>query len=207
MEARTEATTLRALTPGEVARMDDELVVRAQQGDEAAFAMIAVDVGPRFHAVAYRILRDVALAEDAVQQALLDAWQDLPRLREPARFEAWSYRLLVRVCYAQARRGRRLPEVQLADHDVRASFDEYSRVADRDQLERGFQRLSVEQRAVVVLHHYLGLPVKDVAELVEAPVETVRTRLKRALSALRIALEADAVPQRRDVDIQGEVVA
>ena len=88
MEARTEATTPRALRPGEVVRPDDELVVRAQQGDEAAFAMMAVDIGPRFHAVAYRILRNVALAEDAVQQALLDTWQDLPRLREPERFDA-----------------------------------------------------------------------------------------------------------------------
>ncbi|MEA2026561.1 MAG: sigma factor, partial [Chloroflexota bacterium] len=87
--------------------MDDELVVRAQNGDQAAFAMLAVEIGPRFHAVAYRILRDVALAEDAVQQALLDTWQDLPRLSEPARFEAWSYRLLVRICYAHARRARR----------------------------------------------------------------------------------------------------
>ena len=87
-------------------RMDEQLVIRAQDGDQAAFAMLAVEVGPRFHAVAYRILRDVSLAEDAVQQALLDAWQDLPRLREPERFSAWSYRLLIRAWPASmARRG------------------------------------------------------------------------------------------------------
>ena len=78
--------------------MDKQLVARAQGGDEPAFAMLAVDVGPRFHAIAYRILRDVTLAEDAVQQALIETWQDLPQLRDPARFEAWSYRVLVRVC-------------------------------------------------------------------------------------------------------------
>ena len=162
--------------------MDKELVVRAQGGDQAAFAMLAVDVGPRFHAVAYRILRDAALAEDAVQQALLDTWQDLSRLREPSRFEAWSYRLLVRVCYAQARRvRRRLPEVELTDTDVGATCDVYADIADRDQLERGFLRLSVDQRTVVVLHHYLGLPVKEVADIVDAPIETVRTRLKLSL--------------------------
>lgn len=86
--------------------MDTDLVVRAQGGDQTAFARLAVDTGPRFHAVAYRILRDVALAEDATQQALLAAWQDLPHLRDPARFEAWSYRVLIRVCYSQARRAR-----------------------------------------------------------------------------------------------------
>lgn len=181
-------------------------MARAQQGDQAAFAMLAVDVGPRFHAIAYRILRDVALAEDAVQQALLDTWQDLPRLNEPARFDAWSYRLLVRVCYAQARRARRrLPEVPIDDTDVGSPRDAYADVADRDQLERGFLRLSVDQRAVVVLHHYLGLPVNDVAEVVDAPVETVRTRLKRALGTLRSALEADA--RTPDPGIHNEVVA
>jgi RNA polymerase sigma-70 factor (ECF subfamily) len=168
--------------------------------------MLAVEVGPRFHAVAYRILRDVALAEDAVQQALLDTWQDLPRLRDTARFEAWSYRLLVRICYAHARRTRRLPEVELTDTDIRAAHDEYLDVVARDQLERGFARLTVEQRAVVVLHHYLDLPVKDVADVVEAPVETVRSRLKRAMAALRVALEADTRPTP-DAGLHNEVVA
>lgn len=172
--------------------MNEELVLRAQRGDQAAFAMLAVEVGPRFHAVAYRILRDVSLAEDAVQEALLDTWQDLPRLREPVRFEAWSYRVLVRICYAHAKRTRRLPEVELTDTDIRSGQDAFTSVVDRDQLERGFARLSIEQRAVVVLHHYLGLPVKEVAEVVDAPLETVRTRLKRAMAALRSALEADA---------------
>ena len=173
--------------------MDKQLVTRAQHGDEAAFAMLAVDVGPRFHAVAYRILRDVALAEDAVQQALIETWQDLPQLRDPARFEAWAYRVLVRVCYAQAKRARRrLVEVELPATELPAAHDAYAAVIDREQLEHAFERLRVEQRAVVVLHHYLGMPVKDVAEAVGAPVETVRSRLKRALAVLRGALEADA---------------
>lgn len=188
--------------------MDEQLVIRAQDGDQAAFAMLAVEVGPRFHAVAYRILRDVSLAEDAVQQALLDTWQDLPRLREPERFSAWSYRLLIRVCYAQARHARRrLPEVELVEADVHDTRDDYANIADRDQLDRGFQQLSVEQRAVVVLHHYLGLPVKDVAEVVDAPVETVRTRLKRAMAALRSALQADARHMTDDAETFTEVVA
>ena len=87
--------------------MDTELVVRAQRGDEGAFASLAVAAGDRLHAVAHRILRDIDLAEDATQQALLAIWRDLPQLRDPARFEAWSYRLLVRACYAEGRRTRR----------------------------------------------------------------------------------------------------
>ena len=167
-------------------------MIRAQEGDEAAFGLLATRSAARLHGVAYRILRDVALAEDAVQQTLLRSWQDLPHLREPSRFDAWSYRILVRTCYAQARQARkRLAEVSLSDIDPGAPGDEFSRVADRDALERGFMHLPVEQRTVVVLHHYLGLPVAEVAELVDAPLETVRSRLHRALTALRAALEAD----------------
>lgn len=173
--------------------MDDGLVVRARQGDEAAFALLANRIAHRLHGVAYRILRDVALAEDAVQLALLRAWQDLPQLRDPSRFEAWSYRILVRICYAQAKRARkRLAEVPLTDIDPCAPGDDYSTILERAALERAFMCLSMEQRTVVVLHHYLGLPMSEVATTVGAPLETVRSRLRRALDALRAALEADA---------------
>jgi DNA-directed RNA polymerase specialized sigma24 family protein len=87
--------------------MDTDLVVRAQRGDKAAFADLAAGIADRFLAVARRILRDIDLAEDATQQALLSIWQDLPQLRDPARFDAWSYRLLVRACYAEGRKERR----------------------------------------------------------------------------------------------------
>jgi RNA polymerase sigma-70 factor (ECF subfamily) len=173
--------------------MEETLVVRAQQGDAAAFSRLAVDLAPRLHAVAFRILREAVAAEDAVQQALLSSWQDLPQLRDTSRFEAWAYRVLVRACYAQARRERRhMPEVDLPTTGLCAPGDAYADVAIRDQLERGFQRLSVEQRTAVVLHHYLGYPVKDVAEMSGTSVETVRSRLKRAMARLRAALEADA---------------
>src|ERR1700693_40586 len=87
--------------------MDQELVALAQRGDEQAFASLAVAAGHRLHAVAFRILRDTDLAEDATQQALLNVWRNLPQLRDPARFDAWSYRLLVRACYADAGPERR----------------------------------------------------------------------------------------------------
>jgi RNA polymerase sigma-70 factor, ECF subfamily len=179
--------------------MDTDLVVRAQHGDEEAFASLAVAVGGRLHAVAHRILRDIELAEDATQQALLTIWRDLPQLHDPARFDAWSYRLLVRACYAEGRRTRQWgPNLRLLPVDQPAAAEGLSVVVDRDQLERGFQRLSIDHRAVVVLHHYVDLPLDQVAEVLGVPVGTVRSRLFHAMRGLRAALEADARPALRE---------
>jgi len=175
-------------------------VVRAQHGDEEAFASLAVAVGSRLHAVSHRILRDVHLAEDATQQALLTIWRDLPQLRDPARFDAWSYRLLVRACYAEGRRTRSwAPNLTILPVDQPDVSQRLSTVVDRDQLERGFRHLSVEHRAVVVLHHYLDLPLEQVAEVLGVPIGTVRSRLFHAMRGLRAALEADARPALREV--------
>lgn len=174
--------------------MDTELVVRAQQGDQQAFASLAGAVSERLHGVAYGILRDRQLAEDATQQAVLLVWRDLPRLRDPERFEAWSYRLLVNTCHTVARRERRwLPGMQMTD-DEPAGSDQLGMVHDRDQLERGLRRLSVDQRAVVVLSFFVDLRPDQVAEALGVPVGTVHSRLHRAMRALRAALDADDRP-------------
>jgi RNA polymerase sigma-70 factor (ECF subfamily) len=180
--------------------VDADLIGRAQHGDEEAFASLAVAAGNRLHAVAQRILRDTDLAEDATQQALLTSWRDLPQLRDPARFDAWSYRLLVRACYAEARRTRRwAPNLMLLPADEPKIAEGLGSVVDRDQLERGFRRLSIDHRAVVVLHHYLDLPLDEVADVIGVPVGTVRSRLHHAMRGLRAALEADARPATREV--------
>jgi RNA polymerase sigma-70 factor, ECF subfamily len=178
--------------------VDAELIGRAQRGDEEAFASLAVAAGDRLHAVAFRILRDTDLAEDASQQALLTIWRDLPQLRDPARFDAWSYRLLVRACYAEGRRTRLWsPNLHVLPTDA-SDNEGLSSVVDRDQLERGFRRLSFDHRAVVVLHHYLDLPLDEVAEILGVPVGTVRSRLHHAMRGLRAALEADARPATQE---------
>jgi RNA polymerase sigma-70 factor, ECF subfamily len=175
--------------------MDTTLVLRAQDGDEEAFASLAVAVGDRLHAVAHRILRDTDLAEDATQQALLAIWRNLPQLRDPARFDAWSYRLLVNACYVEGRHTRRWsPNLRALPGQEPASAEGLSSVVDRDQLERGFRRLSIDHRAVVVLHHYLDLTLDEVAEALGVPVGTVRSRLHHAMRGLRAALDADARP-------------
>ena len=180
--------------------MDTDLVILAQHGDQGAFGLIAARIADRFLAVSRRILRDIDLAEDATQQALLSVWQDLPQLRDPARFEAWSYRLLVRACYAEGRRTRRAtPNLRLLPTDESTVEEGLSEVVDRDQLERGFRRLSLEHRAVVVLHHYLDWPLEQIAETLGVPIGTVRSRLHHAMRGLRAALEADARPATQEV--------
>lgn len=172
--------------------MDPGVVVRAQHGDREAYTLLATEVADRLLAVARKILRDLDLAEDATQQALVSIWQDLPRLRDPARFEAWSYRLLVRACYGEGRKQRRwAPNLHLLPADESTGGDGLSSVIDRDQLEAGFRRLSLEHRAVVVMHHYLDLPVERVAAILGIPIGTAHSRLHYAMRALRAALDAD----------------
>jgi len=173
--------------------MQAALVERARKGDQDAFASLAAASIGRCYAVAYRILRDVHLAEDATQQALLGAWRDIPTLRDPARFDAWLHRLVVRACYAEASRDRRWgASVSLIPSDTSSVSDAATALADRDELERGFRRLSPELRSVLVLHHYLGYPLTEIAEIMDIPVGTARSRLHYATRQLRAAIDADA---------------
>jgi RNA polymerase sigma-70 factor (ECF subfamily) len=156
-------------------------------------------VGDHLHSVARRILRDPYLAEDATQRALLDAWQNLPRLKDPDRFEAWAYRLLVNACHAEARRERRhRGNLQLLTFDGTGDPDPATGVSTHEQLDCAFSRLGVEHRTVVVLVHYVGLSAAEAAEAMGTPVGTVRSRLHYALKYLREALEADARLERSE---------
>jgi RNA polymerase sigma-70 factor (ECF subfamily) len=168
------------------------LVERARAGDEEAFASLARAAGDRLLAIAYRILRDLGLAEDAVQQTLVLAWRELPTLRDTDRFDAWLRRLLVHACYREARRGRRwAANVRVLPVEQPEGTDAYNSVVERDQLERGFRRLPPEQRAVFVFHHYLGLTLIEVAAELGVPLGTVKSRLHYATNSMRAALEAD----------------
>ena len=172
--------------------VDRAIVEAAQRGDHEAFEALAIGAGDRLFAVARLILRDVHAAEDAVQEALVHAWRDLPRLRDPVRFDAWLHRLLVNACADQGRHRRRWSaEIQIVRAEP-ATDDEIGSMVDRDQLERGFRRLKPEQRAVVVLHFYLGLTAPEIAETLGIPAGTAKSRLHYATETLRSALEADA---------------
>jgi RNA polymerase sigma-70 factor (ECF subfamily) len=177
-----------------------ELVERARRGDHDAFTELVGASIARLGAAARLILRDPDLARDAVQDAYLRAWRDLPGLRDPDRLDAWLHRLTVNACLDTIRRRRRrVIEVELTSMLPVSVTDDAVRIADRDQLERGFRRLSIDHRAVVVLHHYLDLPLEEVADVLGVPLGTVRSRLHRAMQGLRAALEADARPASREV--------
>jgi RNA polymerase sigma-70 factor, ECF subfamily len=170
-----------------------DLVERAQRGDHDAFAILAGATIGRLDAAARLILRDPERAKDAVQDAFVRAWRDLPTLRDPERFDAWLRRLVVHACLNEARRTRRRPhEVELLPIDHPTTTDTALDLADRDELERGFRRLEPEQRVVVVLHYYLGYPLPEVAALVGIPLGTAKSRLHRAIQVLRGAVDADS---------------
>lgn len=188
--------------------MDSELVLRAQAGDPDAFTELVDATGGRLHAIAYSILRDRDAAADATQHALMAAWRGLPGLRDPERFEAWTYRLVVRACHAEARRAPRwMPIDPVLEQLAAGGQDPVRGIGDRDQLERGFRRLSVDQRAVVVLRHLLDLSPEHVAIALGVPVGTVHSRLSRAMAALRAALDADDRPPTPPVaDVGGHMI-
>lgn len=173
--------------------MQNDLVVRASAGDHAAFSQLAAAEIGGLYRIAHLILRDGDLANDAVQNALLAAWRDIRGLRDPDRFDAWLHRLTVRACYRMARteRLRSLTELEFKPmHDLPSDDDGQRLLAVRDQLERGFRRLSAEERAVLVLHYYLDLPLAEAADVMDIPLGTMKSRLNRATKALRAALDA-----------------
>jgi RNA polymerase sigma-70 factor, ECF subfamily len=178
--------------------MDRQLVIRAREGDHDAFARLAAASIGRLNAIARLILHDYALAEDAVQEALVDAWRDLRALRDPDRFDAWLNRILVRACQdarrRESRRSRR--EFPWLATDQPALDDSQASVEIADRLERGLRRLTIDQRTVLVLAFYLDLPLADAAAMLGIPLGTMKSRLSGSIAALRAAIDAD---ERRPV--------
>lgn len=179
--------------------MDRELVERARGGDRDAFTALVHQISDRLYAIAHRILRDGDLAQDALQNAIVTAWRQLPHLRDADRFEAWSQRILVHACYAESRRRQRSAATVRVISFSPSTPDTSDALADRDEIERAFRRLSPDHRAVLVLHHYLGLPLVEVAATLGIPAGTARSRLHNASRVLRSAIEADSQPTIEEV--------
>jgi RNA polymerase sigma-70 factor, ECF subfamily len=168
------------------------IVERARDGDTEAFGELAREAGRRLYGIAYRILRDPDRAEDALQQTLIRIWEALPELRDPDRFDAWSYRLVVHAAYREARRERRWTQLV---HEIRAdptSDAGVDGVLDRAEVEASFRRLTPEHRAVLVLHYYAGLPIAEIARVLDIKEGTAASRLHYAGRSFRAAFEADA---------------
>jgi RNA polymerase sigma-70 factor (ECF subfamily) len=184
--------------------MQRELVTRAKGGDHEAFTRLVDGSVDRLYTVASLILRDADRAQDAVQEALVSAWRDLPALRDPEAWDAWLYRLTVRSCYRQAWRERRRALIELrAMRDAATDQDDSAAPSiERDQLERELGRLPVEQRAVIVIHFYLGHPISEVAEILGIPEGTTKSRLSRGLQALREAISTEPATPPRAVSVR-----
>jgi RNA polymerase sigma-70 factor, ECF subfamily len=165
------------------------LIERARHGDHEAFGVLVGGRLARLDSAARLILRDPELARDAVQEATLRAWRNLCGLRDPARFDAWLHRLTVNACLDMARKARgRVFEVELTPlHDAPVP-DPTSRVADALYVERMLAAADPAQRAVVVLHYYLDLTLPETAAALGIPVGTAKSRLNRALDAMRITV-------------------
>jgi RNA polymerase sigma-70 factor (ECF subfamily) len=173
--------------------MQRDLVQRAMAHDHEAFSELVRLSIDKLYAIARLILADADRAQDATQETLILAWRDITALRDPDRFEAWLRRLLVNACYKEARRNRRRWLIETDILQVDPGTPDTSRlVADRDELERGFERLDPDQRILLVLHYYVGLPLQDTADALGLPLGTVKSRLHRATRAMRARLDADA---------------
>ena len=172
--------------------VETELVIRAQRGDRAAFGLLAAEIATRFLGVSRRILRDIDLAEDASQQALVAIWRDLPRLRDPARFDAWSYRVHVRAYYSEGRRSRLWsPNIRVLTVDERAEFggiDAGSCIETSSNVRSIVCRWTTGPCSSGTTTPTSGRPG---GEILEIPVGTVASRLHHAMRAMRAALDAD----------------
>jgi RNA polymerase sigma-70 factor (ECF subfamily) len=179
--------------------MQRDLVVRAQRGDADAFSKLMAGLMTRLYATARLIVRSDERAADVVQDAMLQAWLDLPGLRDPDAFEAWVHRLLTRSCYrvAKRQRSREIVELHLDPLPEPAIGDAQQATALRDQLERGFLALNTDQRICVVLHLYVGMTLEETADVVGVPLGTVQSRIHRALRSMRAVLGADEAPAAR----------
>lgn len=176
-----------------------ERVERARAGDRDAFNLLAAGAVDRLYAVARLVLRDADRAEDAVQETLVRCWRDLPALREPSRFDAWLHRLLMRAIADDFRAQRRQRAAMTLLRIEPATGDGSAALVVREQLDRGFRRLTVDHRAIVVLRLYLGLSIEESAAALGIPVGTAKSRLHYATDAMRLALESDASPTSKEV--------
>ena len=174
-------------------------VEQARAGDRQAFDLLAAAVVDRLYAVARLVLRDTDRAEDAVQEALVRCWRDLPALRDPAKFDAWLRRLLMRAITDEFRQRRRERAAITILRLEPATPDASGALAIREQLDRGFRRLSIDHRLVIVLRLHLGLSLEETAATLGIPVGTAKSRLHYATEAMRVALEADARPTAGEV--------
>ena len=174
-----------------------DLVERAQRGDLAAFEHLIRQRLDRLFRIACGVLGDPSDAEDATQEACIAAWQKLPTLRDVDRLDAWLGRIVVNACRMKLRARRRIREITLDDErsNPASELPDPNRMADRtedlDAVVRALDRVSVDDRALLILHHVHHERVETIAATLGIPAGTVKWRLSRARQAVQRALEGE----------------
>jgi RNA polymerase sigma-70 factor, ECF subfamily len=183
---------------------DDALVRRARTGDAAAFEALVDARIDRCYRLAWSILANDADAADATQDALVSAWRQLPRLRDPGSFDGWLNRIVANAALMARRRrvrlrevsvgpafpGEEMPQLEPPQHlGARTAQDQF---IDNDAIGRAFDRLRPQDRVILVLHHVEERPVAEIARSLGIPVGTAKWRLHAARTALEKAMEAEA---------------
>lgn len=172
--------------------MDRELVLRARAGDREAYELIVPERGEHLYRTALAILGRDADARDATQEALIAGWRRLGDLREPDRFDAWLGRILVNECRMALRRRGRVREIPIPADSRPSGHEDADALKAADSpdgsFDEAFDRLSADQRTILVLHHMHGYGVREIAAWLGMPAGTVKWRLSRARAALRAQL-------------------
>ena len=184
-----------------MASTDEELVARSMGGDLDSFNQLVLRWERPIFALAYRTLGREEDARDVVQEAFLRAYRGLRGFKGQAKFSSWLYRITVNLCRDWSRRERRAPVVQVPEGtdpvdlaDAHASpVESVEELVGRREMSRAVARamaeLPEEQRAAILLKEYHGLTFQEIADLLDCPLSTVKTRLYQGLSVLRRRLE------------------
>jgi len=172
-----------------VARTKDNVLVgRAQRGDRDAFALLIEPRAGQLLQTARAILGDDGY--EAAQETLIAAWVQLPSLRDAGRFDAWLNRTLVNKCRDALRKRKRGREIDLSAIEIAGPDTAAARIDEASVL-AAFERLSIDDRHILVLHHLHDLPLAQIAVQLRIPVGTAKSRLWSARRALGRALEAE----------------
>jgi RNA polymerase sigma-70 factor (ECF subfamily) len=182
-------------------RTDEELVARATAGDLESFNQLVSRWERPIFALAYRTLGREEDARDVVQEAFLRAFRGLRGFKGEAKFSSWLYRITLNLCRDWIRKERRAPIVQvpegtdpidLADDQVAPAESVEDLVARREMsqaVSQAMTELPEEQRTAIMLKEYHGLTFQEIADMLDCPLSTVKTRLYQGLSVLRRRLE------------------
>ncbi len=169
--------------------MDRELLIRARAGDREAFELIVLAKGEPLFRTALAILGNEADARDATQETFVASWRRFADLREIDRFDAWLGRILINECRMALRHRRRVREVSVDDAPDSHAVPTSSDGGFSTDFDVAFARLSVDQRAILVLHHLHGYGIREIGVWLGIPSGTVKWRLSRARNALRKELD------------------